>query len=115
MPISRVASEEPDEVGMVGQPITFWHRGTLHQARVSKTAIGTRRLLEAHQGCVFQLVGDFGRAWIADPCTQALQESLYEARRSDDEAARRERAARRKVKAELAEEAAQAQRMRAQS
>ncbi len=71
--MNRIASDEPDEVGIISQPIVFWHRGKAHQAAVSSSAIKPDQLGARLSG---GFTGDLGRSWLADPCTQALNEGL---------------------------------------
>lgn len=107
--IQRIASDEPEEVGLVPKPILFWYRGHAFQATVSKSAIGSERLLREY-GVVYHLAGEFGRAWIADPCSMALQDGLHGARMAEDRKAAADRQARRQAKAALLEEEAAARR-----
>jgi hypothetical protein len=54
------------------------------------------------------LAGAFGRAWLADACTTALEDSLYARRLWESEADKADRIARRKEKDKTAAEAATA-------
>lgn len=107
--IQRLASDEPDEVGLVPKPITFWHHGREYAATVSKSGLKMPVLLAEH-GVMYALRGDFGRAWVADPCSMALQDGLHASRMAEDKAASQARADRRKAKAALLEEEAAARR-----
>lgn len=105
--MTRLSNDEPEDVGILGKPFTFWHQGLEYQAEVSKTNLGASPF---SRGFVLAqpLEGAFGRAWLVDPCTMALHDSLHRARLDEGASARADRAARRKAKGELAQEAAQA-------
>lgn len=108
----RIASDEPEEVGLVPRPIMFWYRGHAFQAAVSKSA-GFKALLGSMpegSNSLIPLEGEYGRAWIADPCSMALQEGLHGARMAEDKHAAADRQARRQAKAALLEEEAAARR-----
>ena len=113
--MNRIALDEPDQVGVIPQPITFWFRGRQYEATVASSAERIDRLLERCGGVVYDLRGEFGRAWLADPCTQALNEGLHAARLAEDKASAAARAERRRAKAALAEEEAEARRQRART
>jgi hypothetical protein len=106
--VDRIASDEPDQVGIIPQPIAFWHRGQRFEAAVSSTATSTERLMRDQGGVLYRFRGEFGRAWLADPCSMALHEGLQAARTFQDEKARADRYARRQAKAALEQEAIQA-------
>ncbi len=106
--MNRIAADEPDEVGILPQPITFWFHGKQFAAAVSKTGLGDR-LVRQH-GVVYHLRGDFGRHWLADPCTMILEESLQNARLDESRAQTQARAERRQARAAMAEEEASARR-----
>lgn len=107
--MNRIASDEPDEVGIVPKPIRFWFRGREYLAGVSRSGTSIDRLIRGH-GVVRDLAGEYGRAWLADPCTMALEHGLQAARLYEDNAAAIARAERRKQKAAMAEEEAAARR-----
>jgi hypothetical protein len=110
--VDRIASGEPDQVGIVPVPITFWHRTrqalTSHHATVSSSASSPERFVRDYPGLGVGFRGDFGRAWLADPCSMMLQEGLHAARLFEDKRAQADRFARRQAKAALEQEAAQA-------
>lgn len=107
--MNRIAADEPDAVGMVPTPIRFYWHGREYEAAVSKTNTSLDRLIERHGG-VRDLRGDYGRAWLLDPCSMILAEGLQGARMAEDAAAYAARQERRRAKAALAEEAATARR-----
>lgn len=96
--MNRIASDEPDEVGILPQPITFWHRGREHLATVSKSATTVARLLRECGGVVYPLKGELGRTWLADPCSVILQGSLQAQAMTRADDARRERALQKRLK-----------------
>lgn len=103
--MNRIASDEPDQVTVIPQPITFWHRGQRYQAAVASSAIAGRMNRDYGINSWYPLKGDFGRAWLADPCTMALHESLHESRLAENQTAKADRYARRQAKAALEQEA----------
>lgn len=109
--MNRIASDEPDEVGLAPVPITFWFRGREYHAAVSRTGLRIDRLTRAH-GCVYELRGDYGRAWLADPCTMALDHGLHAGRLQEDAQRKADRADRRRAKEAQAAEEAAARRVR---
>jgi hypothetical protein len=109
--IQRIASDEPEELGALPTPITFWYRGAKHQASVSSSAIPNGRWEKYYPGTSRVLLeGDHGRAWLTDACSMALQDGLHAARVFEDAQAYQDRMARRRAKADLAEQEAAARR-----
>lgn len=96
--MNRIASDEPDEVGILPQPIAFWHRGKEHKAAVSSSAIKPDRVGARLGGGFYALTGEFGRAWLADPCSMALQEGLHGLRSIQAEEAKRQRMIQKRLK-----------------
>lgn len=108
--MNRIAADEPDEVTMAPKAIRFYFRGREHLAEVSSSNIRPDRLARESGGGYHTLRGEFGRAWIADACTMALQEGLEGARASETALAAAARQERRRARLALAEEAATARR-----
>ncbi len=104
----RIASDEPDVVGLVPKPVTFWHRGHEYAATVSKSSTTPVRIAQETGSWPLELVGPFGRAWLADPCSMILQDAVHWGRMTADKQAQADRLARRQAKAALEQEAIQA-------
>ena len=109
--MNRIAADEPDEVGITPKPIRFYWHGRAYDAEVSRSNVRIDRLLR-HAAVVKDFSGEYGRYWLADPCTMALHEGLQGARLVEDAAAKADRMARRRAKAALVEEAGAGRRTR---
>ncbi len=93
-----IADGEPPtaELSLIGTPVAFWHQGREHQATVSKAGTSADRIFRTSPGGYRTLSGEFGRAWVADPCSMILFEAvragrheLLAQRRQDREAKKR--------------------------
>lgn len=95
--MNLIASDEPDQVGVVPKPITFWYRGKRYDATVASSALKPQRIAQQFS-TVIQLRDDFGRAWLTDPCSMILQESMHARAMTRSEDRKREREIQRRLK-----------------
>lgn len=93
-----LAVDEPTEVGITPVERFFWWRGTRVVYRVSIT---TRRATNALNEYSPRLSGEFGRSWLADPCSAIIESHLNRAYASETTAQAADRVARREAKAKL--------------
>lgn len=84
-----------------GSEAEFWHRGI--KCRYTRFASSGKPNLFGRPALA--LSGEYGRRWLADACTSALEESLTAARANETEANRQERIARYQARSALAKEA----------
>jgi hypothetical protein len=106
-----ITVDEPAELTIIPQPITFWFRGEKHQAAVSKTASSPERFERDYpDSTLIRFEGEIARSMLVDPCSTILQQSVHMARAMEDARAYQDRMARRRAKADLAEQEAAARR-----
>lgn len=88
----------------LGVEAYFHHEGRRHYV----TRLESDGTANNYGRASIALIGAFARAWIADPCTRALEDSLHSKRLWESDADRDERIARRRAREQLQREHAEA-------
>lgn len=98
--VSIIGPVEPptDQLTVIGEQITFNHRGQTFIATVSRSATTPSRFCRDYDGNNIAFQGDSGRRWLVDPCTEALHESVQQRHWDRSLERKRERDIARKLK-----------------
>lgn len=104
-----IVAEEPEVVTIKPWHGTFWHHGRQVAFAVSKSIPNGTWARVSRNEYLPRLDGQFGRNWLADPCSAILDRSMEVQQWQETEDAKLARAAKRKAKAEYIAEARHAE------